>query len=130
MVYGLPTIHEAQEACEGFAIGKQHRDSFPRKRAWRASKPLELIHSDVYGPMKTITHRGDKYFLIFVDDFSRMTWLYFLKHKSEVFYVFKKFKSMVENQKGLKIKTLRNDRGAEHTSNDKGAEYTSNDRGN
>ncbi|KAL6294691.1 hypothetical protein ACE6H2_002833 [Prunus campanulata] len=56
MVIGLPSIQEAKEACEGCAKGNQHRDSFPSEGAWRASKPLELIHSDVCGPMKTATH--------------------------------------------------------------------------
>ncbi|XP_024164205.1 uncharacterized protein LOC112171226 [Rosa chinensis] len=56
MVHGLPIIQEASEICEGCAVGKQHIDSFPKEKAWRASKPLELIHSDVCGPMNTATH--------------------------------------------------------------------------
>lgn len=89
MVHGLPLIQEASEICEGCAVGKQHRDSFPKEKAWRASKPLELIHLDVCGPMKVATHGGNRYFLTFIDDFSRMTWCCFLRQKSDVFSVFK-----------------------------------------
>ncbi|KAM5569751.1 hypothetical protein ABKV19_016986 [Rosa sericea] len=116
MVHGLPIIQEASEICEGCAVGKQHRDSFPKEKAWRASKPLELIHSDVCGPMNTATHGGNRYFLTFIDDFSRMTWCYFLRQKSDVFSMFKKFRVMVERQSGFLIKTLRSDRGGEYNS--------------
>ena len=116
MVHELPSIQENEEICEGCALGKQHRDSFPHGKAWRAKAPLELIHTDVCGPMKTSTQVGNKYFLIFVDDYSRMTWVYFLRQKSEVFSIFKKFQAMVERQSGYLIKVLRSDRGGEYTS--------------
>lgn len=118
MVVGLPSITEKSEVCEGCALGKHHRDSFPKGKALRATAPLELIHSDVCGPMKTTTDGGNRYFLTFIDDFSRMTWVYFLRQKSEVFTVFKKFQAMVERQSDLKIKVLRSDRGGEYTSNE------------
>ena len=75
-----------------------------------------LVHADVCGPMQTFSLSGSKYFLIFIDDFSRMTWVYFLKEKSEVFDNFKQFKAMVEKQKGCPILTLRIDCGGEFTS--------------
>ena len=59
---------------------------------------------------------GSHYFLLFVDDFSRMNWVYFLKKKSEAFEHFKKFKALVEKQSGCQIKTLRTDRGGEFVS--------------
>ena len=55
-----------------------------------------------------------KYSLTFIDDFSRYCWVYFLKHKSEVFDLFKVFKSLVENQSGRKIKILKSDNGGEY----------------
>ncbi|KAM1746866.1 hypothetical protein ACFX11_013456 [Malus domestica] len=106
MVHGLPSIQENEEICEGCALGKHHRDSFPHGKAWRAKVPLELIHTDVCGPMNTSTQVGNKYFLVFVDDYSRMTWVYFLRQKSEVFSIFKKFQAMVERQSGYLIKVL------------------------
>jgi transposase InsO family protein len=61
---------------------------------------------------------GYLYYLIFVDDFSRKTWIYFLKKKDEVFKWFRSFKALVENQTGKKIKILRTDNGTEYESNE------------
>jgi transposase InsO family protein len=63
-----------------------------------------------------ISHGGNKYFIIFIDDYSRKTWMYFLKEKAAAFDVFKKIKNLVENESGYQIKTLRSDRGGEYTS--------------
>ena len=70
-------------------MGKQHRKSFSKGVSWRASVFLELIHTDICGQMKTPSLGSQMYFLIFIDDFSRMTWAYFLKEKSEAFAIFK-----------------------------------------
>lgn len=59
MAYGLPRIEEKHEVCEGCALGKQHRQPFPKEAAWRAKKILELIHTDICGPMKTTSHGGN-----------------------------------------------------------------------
>ena len=61
---------------------------------------------------------GSRYFLLFTDDYSRMSWVYFLKFKSEVFENFKRFKALVEKQSGRSIVALRSDRGGEFTSNE------------
>ena len=98
--------------------GKQHRKPFPSGKTWRAKKVLELIHTDVCGPMRTPTFENNRYFILFIDDFTRMTWVYFMKEKSEVLTIFKRFKSLVENQSGRRIKVLRSDRGTEYTSNE------------
>ena len=66
--------------------------------------------------MNTPSLGSQRYFLIFIDDFSRMTWVYILKEKSEAFATFKKFKALVAKQKGCNIKTIRSDRGGEYTS--------------
>ena len=117
MVQGLPnTIEEKNEVCDSCALGKHHRQSFPKGVAWRAKKVLELIHTDICGPMSTPSQGNNKYFVLFIDDFTRMTWVFFMKQKSEVFSIFKKFKSFVEKQSGCYIKTLRSDKGMEYTS--------------
>ena len=116
MVQGLLEIHTEVDTCESCIMGKQHRKSFPKGVSWRASVFLELIHTDIYGPMKTPSLESQRYFLIFIDDFSRMTWVYFLKEKSEEFATFKKFKAFVEKQRGCSIKTIRSDQGGEYTS--------------
>jgi hypothetical protein len=79
----------------------------------REREILELIHSDVFGPVPIPSLGGSMYYVSFIDDFSRNTWLYFLKKKSEVFNKFKEFKALVENQTGKRIKVLRMDNGGE-----------------
>ena len=69
---------------------------------------------DLCGPMQTHSLNGCVYFMTFIDDFSRKTWLYLLKQKSEAFEVFKRFKSMVENESGKSINILKSDRGGEY----------------
>ena len=86
--------------------------SFP-KHSWRAKAPLELVHSDIYGPMQTPTLGGYSYFILFVDDCTRMMWIYFLKQKFEAFSTFLQFKAQVETYSGKKNKTLRIDRRGE-----------------
>jgi hypothetical protein len=79
----------------------------------RATKPLELIHSDTCGPFPTQSITGSKYFIIFTDDYSRFTWIFFLKTKSheEVLEVFKKFKAYAEKSTGFQITRFRCDNG-------------------
>lgn len=117
MVFGLPKL-ESLVFCEGCVYGKQSRKPFPVGKAWRASKCLELVHADLCGPMNIESLGGSRYFLLFTDDCSRMSWVYFLENKSEAFDRFKKFKAVVERASGLLIKTLRTDRGGEFVSAD------------
>ncbi len=116
MVKGLPTFKRENAKCEACIYGKQNRESFPTS-SWRANRRLQLVHSDVCGPLQT-SFGGCKYFLLFIDDFSRMTWVYFLKNKSEAFEKFKIFRQLVENEVKEKIGTLRTYNGGEFTSNE------------
>ena len=75
---------------------------------------LDLIHSDVAGTFPHISMIQAKYTLTFIADFSRYYWVYFLKHKSEFFGLFKVFKALIENQFGRKLKVLRFDNGGEY----------------
>lgn len=118
MVYGLPSIDHPHQLCEGCLFVKQSRRSFPKEAISRANKPLELVHSDVCGPINPTSHGKNRYFLLFIDDFSWKTWVYFLKEKSEVFGVFKNFKALVKKQSGYEIKAIRSDRGGEFTCNE------------
>ncbi len=101
-------LHHVWEDC---IEGKQQRTSFPKDEATRASKVLELVHSDVCRPMKTTSRGGAQYFVTFIDDFSKKTHVYILKAKGKVFDKFKAYKALVENQTNMKIKTLRSDNG-------------------
>ncbi|KAA0033083.1 copia protein [Cucumis melo var. makuwa] len=89
MVKGLPYVKLPDQLCEGCLHGKQSRKSFPQESSWRARRPLD-----------------------------RKTWVYFVKEKSEVFGMFKRFKALVEKESGYYIKALRSDRGGEFTSNE------------
>ena len=73
-----------------------------------------MIHFDINGPMPKTCIRGSWYVLIFIDDFSRFTWVFFLKKKSEVLERFTEFKASVENVFGRKIKSLGYDNGGEY----------------
>jgi len=66
--------------------------------------------------MKTHTLGGNVYFMTFIDDYSRKTWVYFLKNKSEAFEKFEEFKALAEKQSGHFIKVLRMDKGGEYVS--------------
>jgi transposase InsO family protein len=79
---------------------------------------LDIVHSNMCGPMKTTSLSGYVYYVSFIDDFSRKTWIYFLKSKGEEFRKFKEFKAHVENLSERKIKILRSDNGGEFTSYD------------
>ncbi|MCO5581903.1 hypothetical protein L7F22_035792 [Adiantum nelumboides] len=82
----------------------------------RATRKLQLVHSDVCGPMRTPSVGNSLYFVTFIDEFSRFCWVYPLKAKSDVFAIFQHYVSMVENETGCKIQTLRTDRGGEYMS--------------
>ncbi|KAJ3691459.1 hypothetical protein LUZ61_020623 [Rhynchospora tenuis] len=116
VVKGLPQIDHCDKFCEGCVFGKHPRSSFPKEASYRAKKPLELIHTDICGPITPNSLGKHRYFNTFVDDFSRRTWVYFLKEKFEAFVVFKKFKVLVEKLNGNYIKALRSDRGGEYIS--------------
>jgi transposase InsO family protein len=115
MVKGFPIINEQKNSCESCILAKHQRDSF-LDASYREKEHLELVHTDLCGPMQTQSIGGRFYFLTFIDDFSRKSWVYFLKHKSETFEKFREFKSMTEKQSGKYIKVLRSDRGGEYDS--------------
>lgn len=104
------------ENCEICSMGKQCRQSFPRSTN-ETTKILELVHSDMVGPMETLSIGKARYILTFIDDFSKRAFVYFLKSKSEAFETFLEFKNYVENQAECKIKIVRTDNGTEYVNN-------------
>ncbi|KAL0339170.1 UNVERIFIED_CONTAM: Retrovirus-related Pol polyprotein from transposon TNT 1-94 [Sesamum angustifolium] len=101
----LTTNPSCRGSLRSLSTRKQHKKPFPSGTSWRAKAVLELIHTDVCGPMRTPSHEQNRYFILFIDDYSRMTWVYFMREKSEVFKVFKKFKNLkrVSNIKLLSV---------------------------
>ena len=112
----MSSINHPNQLCEACLLGKHSKRSFPKEATTRATKPLQLVHTDVCGPINPSSFGKNKYFLLFIDDYSRKTWVYFLKQKSEAFVAFKNFKSLVEKESGYEIKSLRSNRGGEFTS--------------
>ena len=86
-------------------MGKSHKLHFPSTET-KVTKPLELIHTDLWGPSPTPSRDDYNYYINLLDDFSRYTWIYPLKLKSEALDVFKLFKLQVENQFNTTIKNL------------------------
>ncbi|KAK2983980.1 hypothetical protein RJ640_027305 [Escallonia rubra] len=102
----LPGMKNIQlDFCEGCVYGKQKRVSFWKDGKERKTKRLELVHTDVCGPT-TVKSLGD--------DASRKTWIYAIKQKSDVYHTFKKWKALVENEIGNKVKYLKSDNGGEY----------------
>ena len=95
-----------------------HRNEFPSNPDKKKRDVLDLVHSDVCVPMQTRSLGGAFYFLLFIDDCTRYTWVYFLRRKSDVFEYFKEFRNMVEKQTEKSIKILRSDQGGEYKSGD------------
>ncbi|KAK3022595.1 hypothetical protein RJ639_046200 [Escallonia herrerae] len=89
--------------CEGCVYGKQKRVSFRRDGKEKKIERLELVHTDVCGPTTVKSLGGNFYFVSFIDDASRKTWIYAIKHKSNVYQTFKKWKALVENETGNKF---------------------------
>ncbi|KAK1683853.1 hypothetical protein QYE76_044701 [Lolium multiflorum] len=106
---------ESLDRCEACLMGKMTKTPFSGMME-RATDLLEIIHTDVCGPMSVASRGGYRYVLTFTDDLSRYGYIYFMKHKSETFEKFKEFQSEVENQRNKKIKFLRSDRGGEYLS--------------
>lgn len=96
---------EEFEFCEACQFGKAHNLPFQKSDS-HALEPLDLVHSDVWGPAPISYVSGFKYYVHFLDDYSRFTWIYPLKQKSDVLQAFIQFKNLVENQFNKKIKAF------------------------
>jgi hypothetical protein len=95
MVEGIPELKSTHEGiCKGCALGKNIKKSLPNNNN-RSKEILNLMHSDVCGPMLVKSLGGSSYYVIFIDDYSRKTWLYLLKTKDEVFNKFQEFKAEI-----------------------------------
>jgi transposase InsO family protein len=77
------------------------------------TRPLEMLHMDLFGPVAYISIGGNKYGLIIVDDYSRFTWMFFLQDKSETQEVVNKFLRRSQNEFDAKVKKIRSDNGTE-----------------
>lgn len=119
LVHGLSfKDSEKLSECEICISEKQTCTPFPKGNADRTSELLEIVHTDVCGPMRQQSFGGKKYFVTFIDDNSRWCEVYFIANKSDVLRVFKEYKAYVEKFTGKKIKNLQSDNGREYVNNE------------
>lgn len=99
VVRGLPKIGKPETfVCGPCQMGKQTKEPHKRVKDIGTSRTLELIHLDLVGPVQTLSIGGKKYILVMVDDFSRYTWVSFLKDKSETFHHFVKIVKLLKSE--------------------------------
>jgi hypothetical protein len=119
MVEGMANCSLDFYFYEHYLYGKQNRVRFSFG-ATRIEGILQLVHNDVFGPVSASSLRKYMYYVSFIDDFSRNTWIYFLRKKYEVIEKFKEFKAPVKNQIKKRIKVLRIDNSGELSGNEFG----------
>jgi hypothetical protein len=118
MVKGMPMFKsDFDSVCRGCALSKNIKKSFPSSTK-RSKGILESIHYDLCGPMYAPSLSGYLYYVLFIDEFSCKSWVYFLKAKSENFNKFQEFKALVENQTRKHTRALKYDNGGEFESHD------------
>jgi hypothetical protein len=108
----LSTLH-----CESCQYAKHHRVSLYPSVNKRSSSFFEVVHSDIWVPSTVVSKQGYRYFVTFVDDYTRVTWLFLMKSRSELFSIFCVFCAEIQNQFNASIKILRSDNAKEYTSN-------------
>ena len=111
------TLPMSNNFCKHCVMGKMTQLPFSASNSC-TKFPLEIVHSNVWGPAPIDSINSHRYYVIFVDDFSHFTWFFPLKHKSQVLASFQHFKNTMENHLGTSIKTLRTDCGGEYANND------------
>jgi transposase InsO family protein len=116
-VFGLPTIPRNLKQCDACILGKHSKQPFHDSTS-RTCRKIGLIHFDLCGPMPIPFVNGNRYIMYFIDDYTRMCWVYLLKDKSQAFETFKKFHVWIQNEARSCIGSLRTDNGREYTSNE------------
>jgi transposase InsO family protein len=111
-ILGLTNVHfEKDRVCSACQAGKRVGAHHPHKNIMTTDRPLELLHMDLFGPIAYISIGGSKYCLVIVDDYSRFTWVFFLKEKSQTQDTLKGFLRRAQNEFELRIKKIISDNG-------------------
>ena len=101
--------------CEACQLRKHHRSSFSSSGPSRQSESFDLVHTNIWGPSHISTLNGFLYFVIFVDDYSRMTWLFLMKKRFELPRILSTFYNEIFVQFNKRIKILQSDNASEYT---------------
>ena len=108
-VRGLPKLKKPYKLiCKQCHLGKMTKSSSKRK-AYTSKEILEIVHTELFGPIEVQSYKGDKYIMLFVDDYPRMMIVMFLKQKSNAFQIFKWYLAGVEKETSKSLKCLRSD---------------------
>ncbi|KAI3412713.1 uncharacterized protein J3R85_017059 [Psidium guajava] len=110
-----PVSFDSLPPCSICPLAKQSAKPFPISNS-RSSAIFDLIHSDVWGPAPLSSKSGFKYYVSFIDDYSRYTWVYLMRQRSDFFSIYQSFTTMVSTQFNRKIKVFRSDSGGEYLS--------------
>jgi len=114
LIKGLPNINYHSDAlCGACQKGKIVKSSFKTKDIVSTSRPLELLHIDLFGPVNTASLYGSKYRLVIVYDHNRWTWVKFLRSKDNAYDVFSNFCTQIQSEKEINILKVRSDHGGE-----------------
>lgn len=114
LVRGLPLKeYQCKEHCVSCLKGKQHKSSYKSIEESKTTACLQLLHMDLFGPVKIMSLGKKKYCLVIIDDYSRFTWVFFLYSKDEAAEIIKFFILQVEKQYSLSVKVIRSDNGTE-----------------
>jgi transposase InsO family protein len=114
LVLGLKDVKfENNKLCSACQAGKQVANPHSNKSTMSTTRPLELLHMDLFGPTTYRSIGGNTYCLVIVDDYSRYTWVLFLHDKATTCDIFKSFVRRFENEFEVKLKKVRSDNGSE-----------------
>ncbi|UYV78997.1 hypothetical protein LAZ67_17000580, partial [Cordylochernes scorpioides] len=114
LVKGLEISSMDRSLCDDCCVAKSTKEPHKPIRNIRSKRPLELVHTDICGPMPVRSIGGSAYFLTFIDDYSRKITLFCLKHKNEVLKHFDSYLARAERETGHKLKVLISDNGLEY----------------
>ncbi|UYV75109.1 FHDC1 [Cordylochernes scorpioides] len=104
---------QENDVCEICIMAKQTRKSFGNERS-RATRPLEIVHTDLCGPIEPLTHDNKKYIMTFLDDYTHFCYVYLLSNKYEAKEYIKEYVNEVERFLNAKVSKLRCDNGGEY----------------
>ena len=108
---------ESEFRCQICTLAKSHRISYPANSN-KSCVSFTLVHYDVWGPTPLLDNSGFKWFVTFIDDCTRMTWLYLMKHKYKVFSIFRSLHAMIKIQFSARLQILRSDNGGEYVNHE------------